>query len=78
MTIASVIVFIIGLVLFFIVACTLWWIIFGLAAPLWAKCPAPSAITWAKVLFALLILLCFVLWLTNGMPLPFGSHRLVG
>jgi hypothetical protein len=30
------------------------------------------------VLFALLILLCFVLWLTNGMPLPFGSHRLVG
>ena len=64
------ILFVIGLVLFAVVAFTLWWIIFGLGAPLWAKLP-PNAMVVGKVLFALFVLLLFVYWLYGGMSLPF-------
>jgi len=72
MTLAALITFVIGLFLFAIVAFVLWWIIFSLAAPLWAKLPA-NAIVAAKVIFALVLLLIFVMWVYGGMQLPF--HR---
>ena len=70
---ATMVMFVIGLVLFVIVASFLWWICFTLAAPLWPA-NVPKAIIFGKVLFALIVLLCFVLWLSGGMPLPF-VHR---
>ena len=70
----TLILFVIGLVLFVIVASFLWWIIFNLGASLWPQ-NWPKAIVFGKVLYCLIVLLFFVYWLSSGMSLPFLHLR---